>query len=46
MVLRSQLRDMKKMQVVQEVFRAKILGVMHYGSEIWGYAEGDAIRIL
>ena len=49
MVLRSQLKDIKKIQVVKEVFRAKILGVMHYGSEVWGMrreARKSAIRIL
>ena len=46
MVLRSQLRDIKKIQVVKEVFRAKILGVMHYGSEVWGYVKGDRLETV
>ena len=34
MALKSQLGGVKKIYVVNEVFRDKILGVMHYGSEV------------
>ena len=44
MVLRSQLRDIKKIQVVKEVFRAKILGVMPCASEVWGYVKGESLE--
>jgi hypothetical protein len=46
MVLRSQLRDTKKIQVVKEVVRAKILGGMYYGSEVWGYVKRDRLETV
>ena len=46
MVLRIQLRDIKKIQVVKEVFRVKISGMMHYGSEVWEHAKGDRLEAV